>query len=202
MSENDCPYGDESLVVADYLAGRLSVEQSRAFEAHSFECERCFDELQLATELRGASEKRAAPESRPGVSRTVWPALGLAAALVLAIGVWFALPFPEGPGMPAEPVYRDGDAATDLLQNLPLEVGRDNGTVSLSWATVKGAHRYTVRVFTEAGDPVLEEQTTNTAIDLPAAAWEEAARPGQAYVQVIALDELRQMIVQSEFVLL
>jgi hypothetical protein len=56
-----------------------------------------------------------------------------------------------------------------------------------------------VRVFTEGGDPVFERQTSRTSMELSAAEWQEAGPPGRFYGQVIALDDLRQIIVQSGF---
>jgi hypothetical protein len=202
MLESNCPYGGESLVVADYLAGRLSAAKTQAFEAHSFGCDRCFGELQRAVELRAAGHDRLSTEThdRQPVARSrrvMWPSLGLAATVALAVGVWFARPLVDE--TPMEPVYRDVGDDTGGEQGLRLAVDPNDDGVSLSWVPVQGADRYEVRVFTEGGDPVFEQQTSRTSIELSAAEWQEAGRPGRFYVQLIALDELRQIIVQSDF---
>ncbi|MEX2126086.1 MAG: hypothetical protein WD795_19505 [Woeseia sp.] len=203
MLESNCPYGDESLVVADYLAGRLSRAKTQAFEAHSFGCERCFGELQRAVEVRAAGhDKRSAevheqPVSRPG--RIIWPSLGLAATVALALGVWVAAPLLDEAETPVEPVYRDAGDDAGGVQGLRLAVERNDDRVALDWAPVQGADQYEVRIFTEGGDPVFERQTSRTSIELSAAEWQEADPPGKFYGQVIALDELRQIIVQSGF---
>lgn len=204
MSENNCPYGDDSLVVADYLAGRLSAAKSDAFEAHSFGCERCFAELQRAAELRAVNQDQAVrgahvhrPVARP---RWVsWPSLAVAATVVLAIGVWYATPIVDDAEIPLEPVYRDGEVSTDSGQGLHFAIERNGGTVSFSWTEVPGADQYQLRIFSASGDPVFEQQVQGTSIELSAATWQDTAAPGKFYGQVIALDELRQVIFQSGF---
>ena len=204
MSENNCPYGDDSLVVADYLAGRLSAANTEDFEAHSFGCERCFTELQRAAELRAANQGRIASdahENRP-VARSPWvswPSLAVAATVVLAIGLWYATPIVDDAKMPLEPVYRDGEDSTASGQGLRLAVERRGNIVSMSWTEVAGADQYRLRVFTESGDPVFEQPVQGTSIELSTATWQDADALGNFYGQVIALDALRQVIVQSGF---
>lgn len=207
MSEYNCPYGDDSLVVADYLAGRLSQAKTEAFEAHSFGCERCFEELQRAAELRAASQDRIASVAhmhhRAARSRWVsWPSLAVAATVVLAMGVWYATPVIDDADVPLEPVYRDGAGSTTSGQGMRLAVSRNDDTMYFSWTEVPGADQYQLRVFTESGDPVFEQQTHGTSIELSAATWQGTDAAGKFYGQVIALDELRQVIVQSDFELL
>ena len=196
MSALDCPYGDESLVVADYLAGRLPRAQARAFEAHSFGCDRCFGELQRATELRATAEAHAAgtaatrPAARGG--RFAWPAVGLAAAVALAVGIWIAQPITDRPDAP---VYRDAAQSGEIL---PVEFSRSEDSVALSWPAVDGADRYSVRVWSETGELLLEEDATEPSIELAERHWQDAAGTDPVYVQVLAMDELQQVIVRSE----
>jgi hypothetical protein len=204
MLDSNCPYGDDSLIVADYLARRLSRAKSEAFEAHSFGCERCFAELQRATELRAAGHDRSSSEAhgRQPYSRSrraIWQTLGVAATIVLAVGVWFALPQVDDTPTPSEPVYRDADDFPGGRTGLSLEVGRIEDGFSLSWAPVAGVDEYEVRVFTENGDPVFEQRTRRTSIELTGAQWREAGSGNKFYGQVIALDELRQTIMLSDF---
>ena len=124
----------------------------------------------------------------------------LASALVvLAIGVWYATPITDDVEVPLEPVYRDGEDSTAGGQGLHLAVEQNGSTLSFSWSEVPGADQYRLRIFTESGDPVLEQQVQGTSIELSAATWQDTAAPGKFYGQVIALDELRQVIVQSGF---
>lgn len=198
MSAVDCPYGDESLVVADYLAGRLPRAEARSFEAHSFGCDRCFGELQRATELRAAADAHRAgtATSRPAArtSRFAWPAVGLAAAVALAVGIWITQPTTD---QQDGPVYRDAAPSGEIL---PVEVSRSGSSITLSWPPVDGADRYSVRVWSETGEPLLEQNATEPAVELAEAHWQDAAGANAVYVQVLAVDELQQVIVRSEFV--
>ena len=197
MTAVNCPYGD-SLVVADYLAGRLGAAQAQAFEAHTFDCDRCFTELQQATELRAvaASDRTAeaaGSRSAPRPHWLAWPALGLAAAVALALGVWFTQPVTDRPPLPAETVFRD---AAQNRGELPLEISRKGDSVILSWPPVQQADRYSVRIWSEAGEPLFEQDATGRSIELSAT----GVRTQGVYVQVVAVDELQQTIARSELV--
>lgn len=190
MSAAKCPHGDESFVVADYLAGRLSEADASAFEEHAFGCDRCIAELERATELRAALDadnvrtRGERPRSMP------WPAFALAAALVLGVGLWMARPL-----LAPEPAYRAGD---DAAPTLDLAVTRIGERIALSWEPVPGADLYEVRVFTAAGDPVHAQRSEKTSMQLFPADWQEDAAADRLHVQVIAFDELRQAIARSE----
>jgi hypothetical protein len=190
MSTASCPHGEGSFIVADYLAGRLSGAEASAFEEHTFNCDRCFEELQRGSEVRAAATgEPAAAHPRPGT--TTWLPLALAATVLLAAGLWLAQPLFETP----DPVYRDAGGGTGTLA---VDVMHDDDRVTLTWAPVRGADRYGIRVFSDAGDPVFEQQSRETSIDLPVTRWRASSRAGQFHVQVIALDELQQTIVQSD----
>jgi hypothetical protein len=118
---------------------------------------------------------------------------------MLAVGVWFALPQVDDTPTPSEPVYRDADDFSGGETGLSLDVRRMEDGLSLSWAPVAGVDEYEVRVFTEDGDPVFEQKTRSTSIELTEAQWLEAGSGNKFYGQVIALDELRQTIVLSDF---
>jgi tetratricopeptide (TPR) repeat protein len=109
MSENattstsramDCARVAREETAERYVAGGLSDEDRDAFEEHYFECARCFDELQavraIQAELQRSSTRH---EPRTGRSFIRWDpaAAGLAAALVLAVGMvmWMRLPQPS-----------------------------------------------------------------------------------------------------------
>ncbi|HET6628390.1 MAG TPA: zf-HC2 domain-containing protein [Woeseiaceae bacterium] len=189
MSTASCPHGDESFIVADYLAGRLSGAEASAFEEHTFNCDRCFEELQLASEVRAADTgEPAAARPRPG---TTWLLLAVAATVLLAAGLWLAQPLFETP----DPVYRDAGNGAGMLT---VDVTHDDGRVILNWTPVQGVDQYEIRVFSDAGDPVFEQQSRETSLDLPVTSWQGSSRAGAFYVQVIALDDLHQTIVQSD----
>ena len=85
----DCARVAREEIAERYLVDGLSDEDRNAFEAHFFECARCFEELQALQAIQ--AELR-----RPGADNDVstrhsflrWaPAVGLAAAVVLAVGV-------------------------------------------------------------------------------------------------------------------
>ena len=85
----DCGRVAREEILESYLVGRLSDEDRDAFEAHYFECARCFDELQtlqaIQAELRQAAAEFGRNPTRPLLR---WArAAGLAAAVVLAVGV-------------------------------------------------------------------------------------------------------------------
>ena len=194
MATPHCAYGDESFVVADYLAGRLSEAEVSAFEEHAFACDRCFGELERATELRAAADGTVvAPPAGPQRSQAHgWPLLALAATVLLGIGLWIARPSPDVESPPA--VYRDGNAGAAAV-NLDAEWLGDR--VAVTWEPVDRADLYEVQVFDAAGDPVFMERTAATSLQVSMADRQDGAATGPLYVQVIALDELRQTIARS-----
>jgi Putative zinc-finger len=188
MSTAGCPHGDESFIVADYLAGRLSGAEASAFEEHAFNCDRCFDELQAGSEVRAADTgDQAAARPRPA---TTWLPLAVAATVLLAAGLWLAQPLFETP----DPVYRGAGDGTGVLN---VDVTHADDRVILNWTPVEGVDQYEIRVFS-AGDPVFEQQSRETSLDLPVTSWRPSSAKGQLHVQVTALDELHQTIVRSD----
>jgi hypothetical protein len=68
-------------IAEQYLLGRLTDEDSEAYERHYFECTRCYSELEA---LRAVREALAQPRRRPAFVN-YWRWLPVAAALVLAV---------------------------------------------------------------------------------------------------------------------
>lgn len=97
----DCGRVAREEILESYLGGRLNEEDQDAFEAHYFECARCFDELRtlraIREELRRAGAEVEVKTARPLAG---WAAVaGLAAAaIVLAVGValWMRPTPPSG----------------------------------------------------------------------------------------------------------
>src|SRR5207244_1830986 len=66
----DCNSVEEQDLVSQYVGRKLSPEEAEAFEEHYFGCDRCWAEVQGATELRAAL----ANEGRSQRERSVYPA--------------------------------------------------------------------------------------------------------------------------------
>src|SRR5262245_52055473 len=82
----DCGRVAREEILESYLSGRLTEQEREAFEAHYFECARCFDELRMLETIRDVLPG-VNPEIEPRRTRlAIWaPAAGLAAALVLTV---------------------------------------------------------------------------------------------------------------------
>jgi tetratricopeptide (TPR) repeat protein len=85
----DCAKVAREEIIESYLVDRLSEEDREAFEEHYFECARCFDDLQSLRAIRDELRLAGAEvEAKPPRSLFGWAsAAGLAAAVVLAVGV-------------------------------------------------------------------------------------------------------------------
>jgi tetratricopeptide (TPR) repeat protein len=95
-----CDMARREEILEGYLVGRLSIEESEAFETHFFECARCFDELQTLQAIQ-RELRQAHVTSRRSPARLLvggWRAAVLAAAVVLAVGVlsWMRSSVPSG----------------------------------------------------------------------------------------------------------
>ena len=85
----DCGRVEREEVLESYLVGRLGEEDREAFEEHYFECARCFGDLQTLQAIRGElrhADAQFGDKTRHPLLRWA-PAAGLAAAIVLAVGV-------------------------------------------------------------------------------------------------------------------
>ena len=121
----DCERVAREEIAESYLGGRLNEEDRDAFEAHYFECARCFDELQILNAVRAELQRTGV---QFGVANTArqsfrWAAVaGLAAAVVLAIGavLWMGQPMPSGPNettTQTQPPSRTEEPAKPQLQS-------------------------------------------------------------------------------------
>jgi len=85
----DCTRVAREEIAERYLVGGLSDEDRIAFEEHYFECVGCFEELEALQAIQ-AELRRPGAENEPSSRHSFirWaPAAGLAAAIVLAVGV-------------------------------------------------------------------------------------------------------------------
>lgn len=91
--ELDCASIEERDLVSRYLAEKLPSEEAEAFEKHYFGCDRCWEELQAATEVRAVSSEGRGREKasqaeiprRRGPVWTNWRVLSLAAVVAVAV---------------------------------------------------------------------------------------------------------------------
>jgi len=196
----DCARIEERDLVTLYLAGRLPENEAEAFEAHYFACERCWADIQRASEIRAALGKPVlVPLPRPGrraretvPSARSWRWLAAAAALALAtLGVW-QLAHRGAP--PAEPVLRSGTTGS-----LPLRVEAGPGPrIELRWPSHPDAQIYVAEVFTSDGVSVWKRETPKTRVSLDQGTL-PARRPGVSLLaKVEALDAMRQVVAKSE----
>ena len=99
----DCAKVVREEIAERYLVDGLSDEDRAAFEAHYFECARCFDELAALQAIQGEL-RRPGAEYELGARRSLlrWaPAAGLAAVLVIALGVVVWMREPAITGQPS-----------------------------------------------------------------------------------------------------
>lgn len=207
--------GNRDLAAA-YVSGRLDEDAADAFEAHYFECDACWARVQRALEVRaafrevegapanGAADDEATgggpgvggPDRGPEDAHPFRPArwwLPAAAAALLAgiafgVGDFLREPSPEADG----PVYRGEAGTMDLYR---AELG--DGAVEAAWAAVPDADVYRVRLYDADGRLLAEGESTDTAVVLARPAAADASPAGSLYLQVEALDELRQVIGRS-----
>ena len=132
--------------------------------------------VRLAThEPRSAARPAAipAPPAQPPASWRRYATLGLAASLVLAVGVGVM----RRVGVPANGDVTRGESAVTLLAP-PTEVRSDAGPIGFVWRPVTGAVRYELEVVDSAGAVAFSATTADTTTTLA-----EARRltPGTAY---------------------
>src|SRR5687768_5225363 len=100
----DCERVARDEVPESYLAGRLNEEDRDAFEAHYFECARCFDELQILQAIRAELQRADVGVVAAKTRRDSfwWAAVAAAAATVLvtAGAVLWVGQTPPGPTEP------------------------------------------------------------------------------------------------------
>jgi hypothetical protein len=198
LASGDAPFHQEEDLSARYLNGTLSPTEADAFEAHYFECDRCWNELQRAVELRAAfrSERDARPEqlrsigSSPRVIPRLlagWRPLALAAGIAFAtFGIWRIVAEPK----PYDDTLRAPDAS------LPVSAYTSGNTVVAAWGSVPGAEIYHVRLFAGDGSVLIEREIADTTFMVNA---DLLPAPGGnlLYWEIEALDPLRQVVARS-----
>ncbi len=193
----NCEYVDEKDLVSGYLAGRLDPAEAEAFEAHYFECERCWAEVTRAIELRAAFTGAAA-EGAPAQTRRRrpttwwrWSAPLAAAAAVMLIAVW---QFGPEPG-----ALPEADVLRGLTAEIEVSVASEAEALTAAWTPVDQATTYQVRLHAADGTLLLEREAADTTVrvsrqELP------PGTSGELFWSVEALDALRQIVGRSSIV--
>lgn len=133
----DCEYVQDHDLVKSYLGGGLSEKEAEAFEAHYFACDRCWEEVNTANQIRASAAPASSQRDTgvrvrypPPVARPQWRALALAAAVAVALlgGGLFYLRSRDQTGLQAlaaaagEMPYRRIEARlAGSFRHLPLE---------------------------------------------------------------------------------
>ena len=192
---NDCP---DQQQIQRYLRGALGNDAAAAVEAHYFECDRCFEEIELGLEVRAAVAEQRGKARVPGplglepVGAPRWrPLLALAAVLLVAVGlVWLV---PQRLQSPDHEVVRGTDGGTVWT----IDVALDRGDVRVEWSDVPGASSYLARALDVDGSVVVEVEVAQGPAVLEALLDQPAAAMGLT-VEVEALDGLRQTVARSQ----
>jgi hypothetical protein len=184
-----CEQVDEQDLEAAYLAGRLAEPAAEAFEAHLFACDRCWDLVQTARAVAGASSHR-----RAAVGRRRWR-LGVLAPLAAAAGIATVLlvrwPLAGGTGGPDSGALRGGGDA------LPVTAAVRGRQMTAAWPRVAGAEVYQLRLYAPDGGVLLQSETLDTLTVLVLDSSPLVGQVGTVYWQVQALDPLRQPLARS-----
>lgn len=190
----DCPNTGERDLALLYLAGKLPEDEAEAFEAHYFECESCWQDVQRGSELRAAFGKPAvAPAAR--ATRSAWDWRPLAAAAVIAfvgLGVWQLTR--RTAEEPTRPVLRGVNAEGLALK---VETGPQGG-IELTWPAHPDAATYAVEVLASDGVSVWKREIEEPRLNIGPAIL-PAPRAGISFlIKVEALDPMRQVVATSE----
>jgi hypothetical protein len=159
--------------------GELPPEETAALAAEMAGDPGLAAEWSLAVKARDALAQ-VADDERRGPRRRVWAGAALASFAAAAAALLWWRPAPDGPA-----VYRDGDRQT--WGHSPAEV-TSLGEPVLRWTATDGARRYRVRLMTAALEVVEERETSEPALELPAAARERLAPMFAWQVEAFAAD--------------
>lgn len=170
-----CP--DEHLIAA-YVDGALTGDSRDGIEVHLADCGHCLALVGLLSRERlsdaddtasGLAIARAPAHVRPESGRRAGsvPQWAAAAVVVIALGALVRLSQPPGPTAdsatgPNAPTTRAAAASTHGLTVLSPGAGATVTVDELAvrWTPVPGSRYYDVRVVTDAGDVVSEQQVT------------------------------------------
>jgi len=188
-----CERVDREDLDTRYLARTLEEGEAAAFEAHYFECDRCWRLVRAGTELKALREPGGAtlvPPARARARWLRWSWVPLAAAAVLAT-IWLG-----GRG-PARSLPEGDDAVRGPGEILPVAT-LTGGQLAVSWARTPDATAYQLRLFDASGSVVWERRIADTTIRAPRDSLPPLPNP--LFAQVRALDLMGATIARSGLV--
>lgn len=210
MLETNCPYGAESDIEVRYLAGKLSAEESEAFEEHYFACDRCFAAVQRGAEIHAAMRSPAtspSAESEPGVIPitrarrrfSTWqPALAAAAVVIVALGIR-QMTASRRVTVIQTPTSST-DAARGIAPTFTLTSHATSEVLIAAWSPPPSARSYRVRLLATDGSLLFERETADTSIMLSRDLLRGAGDKSLVYWEVQALNALRSVVATSPIV--
>ena len=197
--ELTCESVEERNLVALYAAEKLNEESAEAFEQHYFDCDRCWNEVRRAAEIRASHAT--SPAERSSTLKTAdgkvirgpwmrWRVLAVAAAAAfVAVGAWQIL---RRPPSPFEPVLRGG-STTSLSMRIEKTPG---GGLRIAWTPEPTAGSYSVEVIRADGVSMFKREVSGTSLAIDAVSLPRS--PGQAlYVRIEARDAMGQSLAKS-----
>jgi hypothetical protein len=204
LNRVDCARVDEAEYEHRYIHGALSEAEAEAFEAHYFECERCWASLQRALEVQAALAAPAGHAPLDTVRGTIaigatkqrrwerrwWPAFAAAAALVVAVGTWQMYRRPAAGRLRLE-AERGGAIE---LRVRPIATP---DTLAAAWSPVTGADRYRAQLFAADGTRLADRDLSDTSVSVPRQTLGRASLADGAYWSVEAFDATRHSLAKS-----
>jgi hypothetical protein len=183
--EPEQPAPDERRI-QDYLAGRLDDAEAERFEERLMANDDLAAEVQQALEIRAAlagTRSAGTPVRKRGRRGTLLALAAAAAVSMIALGVHWL--------QPPEPVFRGVQPSADF----DVEVEAAGGELRARWAPVAGAAGYELRVLAPDGRVLerIEVEAPSATLDL--GGMDQPASP--AFLEVVALDELGQVLRRS-----
>ncbi len=191
----DCPNARERDLTSLYLAGKLPEGEAEAFEAHYFECESCWQDVQRGRELRAALGKpEVAPPTRATRSARDWRPLAAAAVIALVgLGVWQLTRRTAEQPTP-RPVLRGVNSEGLMLK---VEKGPEGG-ISLSWPAHSDAATYEIEVLASDGVSVWKTEAREPRLSIDPTVLPAPGKGISFLIKVEALDPMGQVVAKSE----
>jgi len=103
--EMDCERAVRDEIAEGYVLGRLREEDRAAFEAHYFECARCFEEVRLLQAMQRELQRSGSEHEVRTSHSAWWKAAGMAAVIVMTVvaGLWIRSDTPRVPSSGTRP---------------------------------------------------------------------------------------------------
>jgi anti-sigma factor RsiW len=190
-----CERVDREDLDTRYLAAQLTEAEAEAFEAHYFECDRCWELVHRGVEVRSAGRPAATVKVLPASPRQWrrWMLVPLAAAAVALL--WVATRRTSEPPAGSDTTVRGGAGTDSLL----VVVGPAGSNVGATWSGVADAASYQVRLFDASGALLWERRIADTAVSIPRDSI-PGISPGSLYWQIQALDLIGAAVARSALI--